>query len=181
MRSICASVSENEEKRCYIHWFKRTFSQLSSRLCFGYLYSLPLKIDASVATCYKQVRGKEHTKSTFGATPTSASRRRISDLRLPFLIEPGHRKLSASPTPIMKRGVRALSLTVRGIGPAVELTYSMFISDIRLRHECPVNLPLDTARHALVHHRDQFTAFAKQAKMSSRTNLAACAPHPRSS
>lgn len=60
--------------------------------------------------------------------------------------------------------VRALSLTVRGIGPAVELTYSMFVSDTRLRHECPVNLPLDTARHALVHHRDQFMAFAKQAK-----------------
>jgi len=51
---------------------------------------------------------------------------------------------------IMKRGVRALSLTVRGIGPAVELTYFMFISDIHLRHECPVNLPLDTAHRALV-------------------------------
>src|SRR6266849_2175954 len=101
--SICASVSENEEKRrCHIHWFKRTFSQLSSRLCFGYLYSLLLKMDASVATCYKQVRDKGLTKSQFEATLTSASRRRISDLRLPFLIEPGHRKLSASPTPIMK-------------------------------------------------------------------------------
>src|SRR5580698_8991013 len=38
--SICTSVSEKEEKTSYIHWFKRTFSQLSSRLCFGYLYSL---------------------------------------------------------------------------------------------------------------------------------------------
>jgi hypothetical protein len=124
---------------------------------------------------------KGHTKSKFGATPTSASRRRISDLRLPFLIEPGRRKLSISPTPIMKREIRALSLTVRGIGPAVELIYSMFISDIRLWHECTVNLPLDTARHALVHHPNQSTTFAKQAKMSPRTNLAACAPHPRSS
>jgi hypothetical protein len=59
---------------------------------------------------------------------------------------------------------RALSLTVRGIGPAVELTYSMFISDIRVGYEWPVNLPLDTARHALVHHRDQFTTFASRQK-----------------
>ena len=56
----------------------------------------------------------------------------------------------------MKRRVKALLLTVRGIGPAVELTHFMFI---RLEHECPVNLPLDTARRALVRHRDQSTTF----------------------
>lgn len=61
----------------------------------------------------------------------------------------------------MKRGVSALSLTVRGIGPAVELTHSIFISDIHLRHEQPVNLPLGTARHALV-HRDQSTTFGQK-------------------
>lgn len=92
---------ENEELS-YVHWFKRTFSQLSSRLCFGYLYSFLLKMDASVATFYKQVRDKGHNKSEFGVTLTSASRKRISDLRLPFLIEPGRRKLNVSPTPKTK-------------------------------------------------------------------------------
>ena len=30
--------------------------------------------------------------------------------------------------------------------------------------KAPVNLPLDTARHAFIHHHDQSTTFAKQAK-----------------
>jgi hypothetical protein len=51
-----------------------------------------------------------------GATPTSASRKRISDLRLPFLIEPG-RELSIDPRWWI------ISLTVRGIRPAVELRH----------------------------------------------------------
>jgi len=84
----------------------------------------------------------------FGVTPTSASRKRISDLRLPFLIEPG-RKLSISPTSTVKGKRWIILLTVRGIGPPVELTHSIFVSDNRHRHGRPVNVPPDTARHAL--------------------------------
>ena len=92
----------------------------------------------------KPVRQK---KKKIGESPASASRKRISDLRLPFLIEPG-RELSIDLTSKTKRR-RIISLTVRGIGPAVELTRFMFISITHRRHGCLINLPPDTTRRAL--------------------------------
>lgn len=69
-------------------------------------------------------------------------------MRFPFLIEPG-RELSISLTSETKRGRQLISLTVRGIGPAVELINSTFIRITCPTHGHLMNLPPDTARRAL--------------------------------
>ena len=110
-------------------------------------------------------------------TPTSASRKRISDLRLPFLIEPG-RELSTDPTST-KGGWWIISLTVRGIGPAVELIYYMIIRTPS-RVWTPRKLTSRYSSPCLI--TSEISPQRSPSKQKyHHTNLAACAPHLSSS
>ena len=107
---ICESVSENEERKRNLHTLVQ--EHLFPTIVEGLLRVLVLvalengcKRGDVLHTSPKPFRDKKlpRLEKHFEKTPTSASRKRISDLRFPFLIEPC-RELCISPMSETKRG-----------------------------------------------------------------------------